>query len=63
MVLVHRGQYVQHALVITEEKPNLAIAVATFNKNNPAWSKIRVVMTDKALHEKDVLRVVFNMLS
>jgi hypothetical protein len=46
---------VQHALVITEEKPNLAIAVATFNKNNPAWSKIRVVMTDKALHEKDVL--------
>ncbi|KAE9176296.1 hypothetical protein PF002_g28569 [Phytophthora fragariae] len=50
-----RGQYVQHALVITEEKPNLAIAVATFNKNNPAWTKIRVVMTDKALHEKDVL--------
>ncbi|KAE9265803.1 hypothetical protein PR003_g32344, partial [Phytophthora rubi] len=47
--------YVQHALVITEEKPNLAIAVATFNKNNPAWTKIRVVMTDKALHEKDVL--------
>ncbi|KAE9291619.1 hypothetical protein PR003_g24984, partial [Phytophthora rubi] len=45
-----RGQYVQHALVITEEKPNLAIAVATFNKNNPAWTKIRVVMTDKALH-------------
>ncbi|KAE9272173.1 hypothetical protein PR003_g30287, partial [Phytophthora rubi] len=45
-----RGHYVQHALVITEEKPNLAIAVATFNKNNPAWTKIRVVMTDKALH-------------
>ncbi|KAE9197410.1 hypothetical protein PF002_g22757 [Phytophthora fragariae] len=50
-----RGQYVQHALVIAEEKPNLAIAVVTFNKNNPAWTKIRVVMTDKAFHEKDGL--------
>jgi hypothetical protein len=30
---------VQHALEITEEKPNLAIAVVTFNKDNPAWSK------------------------
>ncbi|GMF23907.1 unnamed protein product [Phytophthora lilii] len=40
----------------TEEKPNLALAVAAFKQNNPDWSKIRVVMTDKALHEKDVLK-------
>ncbi|KAH7472206.1 Zinc finger SWIM domain-containing protein 3 [Phytophthora ramorum] len=50
-----RGQYVQHALVQTEEKANLALAVAAFKKNNPGWSNIRVLMTDKALHEKDVL--------
>ncbi|OWY95002.1 hypothetical protein PHMEG_00035116 [Phytophthora megakarya] len=37
----------------TEENANLALAVAVFNRNNPAWSKIRVVMTDKALHEKE----------
>uniref|UniRef100_H3GIH5 ZSWIM1/3 RNaseH-like domain-containing protein n=1 Tax=Phytophthora ramorum TaxID=164328 RepID=H3GIH5_PHYRM len=40
-----RGQYVQHALVQTEEKANLALAVAAFKKNNPRWSNIRVVMT------------------
>lgn len=45
----------QHALVRTEEKPNLALAVAAFKKHNPEWSKIRVVMSDKALHEKEVL--------
>ncbi|KAE9265720.1 hypothetical protein PR003_g32369, partial [Phytophthora rubi] len=50
-----RGQYVQHALVQTEEKPNLVLVVAVFKRNNPAWANIRVVMTDKALHEKDVL--------
>ncbi|KAF4034923.1 MULE transposase domain-containing protein, partial [Phytophthora infestans] len=50
-----KGQYVQHALVLTEEKPNLALAVNVFKKNNPDWPKIRVVMTDKALHEKEVL--------
>ncbi|KAG6599632.1 uncharacterized protein IUM83_19342 [Phytophthora cinnamomi] len=50
-----RGQYVQHALVQTEEKPNLALAIAVFKKINPEWANIRVVMTDKALHEKEVL--------
>ncbi|KAL4099835.1 hypothetical protein PRIC1_007634 [Phytophthora ramorum] len=39
------GHYVQHALVQTEEKANLALAVAAFKKNNPRWSNIRVVMT------------------
>ncbi|ETK81892.1 hypothetical protein L915_12642, partial [Phytophthora nicotianae] len=50
-----RGQFVHHALVRTEEKGNLARAVASFKKHNPDWDKIRVVMTDKAMHEKDVL--------
>ncbi|KAE9166593.1 hypothetical protein PF002_g31077 [Phytophthora fragariae] len=27
-----------------------------FKANNPDWAKIQVVMTDKAIHEKDVLR-------
>ncbi|GMF26148.1 unnamed protein product [Phytophthora fragariaefolia] len=45
----------QHALVQTEEKPNWALAVEVFKRNNPALANIRVVMTDKALHEKEVL--------
>ncbi|OWZ12024.1 LOW QUALITY PROTEIN: hypothetical protein PHMEG_00014875 [Phytophthora megakarya] len=50
-----QGQYVEHALVITGEKPNLAIVVSTFNMNNPAWTKTRVIKTDKPLHEMDIL--------
>ncbi|KUF96199.1 hypothetical protein AM588_10008562 [Phytophthora nicotianae] len=49
------GQYVQHALVQTEEKANLALSVGAFKRNNPQWSKIEVEMTDKAMHEKEVL--------
>ncbi|ETK84321.1 hypothetical protein L915_10705, partial [Phytophthora nicotianae] len=49
------GQYVQHALVQTEEKANLALSVDAFKRNNPQWSKIEVEMTDKAMHEKEVL--------
>ncbi|ETO70485.1 hypothetical protein F444_13041, partial [Phytophthora nicotianae P1976] len=52
-----RGQFVHHALVRTEEKGNLARAVASFKKHNPDWDKIRVVMTDKAMHEKDCSRL------
>ncbi|KAE8952478.1 hypothetical protein PR001_g33278, partial [Phytophthora rubi] len=53
--VIGKGQFVQHALVRTEEKPNLALAVTAFKKHNHEWSKIRVVMSDKALHEKEVL--------
>lgn len=47
--------HVEHALVRTKAKPNLALAVAAIKKNNQEWSKIRVVMTDKAMYEKGVL--------
>ncbi|KAE9221317.1 hypothetical protein PF004_g13081 [Phytophthora fragariae] len=39
----------------SEEKPNLRLAVKCFQKHNPAWTKIRVLVTDKAMHEKAVL--------
>ncbi|KAE8997726.1 hypothetical protein PR001_g19508 [Phytophthora rubi] len=50
-----RGQYVQHALVLAETKDNLRLAIECFQRCNPAWAKIRVFVTDKAFHEKDVL--------
>ncbi|KAL4094453.1 hypothetical protein PRIC1_010114 [Phytophthora ramorum] len=43
----------------SEEKPNLRIAVKCFQKHNPAWTDIRVLVTDKAMHEKAVLREAF----
>ncbi|KAE9289619.1 hypothetical protein PF008_g25838 [Phytophthora fragariae] len=58
-----KGQFVQHALVRTKEKPNLALAVAAFKKHNPEWSKIRVVMSDKALHEKELSNYAFDMVA
>ncbi|ETL46993.1 hypothetical protein L916_03221, partial [Phytophthora nicotianae] len=51
-----KGQYVFHSLIETEEIPNLRMAVESFKKYNPSWKDIRVVMTDKAMHEKTVLR-------
>ncbi|KAE8953477.1 hypothetical protein PR001_g32866, partial [Phytophthora rubi] len=50
-----KGQYVFHWLIESEEKPNLRLAVKCFQKHNPAWTKIRVLVTDKAMHEKAVL--------
>lgn len=51
-----KGQYVQHALVVSETKDNLRCAVEFFKKNNPEWHKIEVFVLDKAFHEKDVLQ-------
>ncbi|KAE9144650.1 hypothetical protein PF004_g33070, partial [Phytophthora fragariae] len=51
-----KGQYVHHALVDSEHKDNLRRVMGIFKANNPDWAKIQVVMTDKAIHEKDVLR-------
>ncbi|KAE9125210.1 hypothetical protein PF007_g6429 [Phytophthora fragariae] len=50
-----KGQYVQHALVERETKDILRLVVNVFKDNNPAYSNVKVVMTDKAFHEKDVL--------
>ncbi|ETI35427.1 hypothetical protein F443_18230, partial [Phytophthora nicotianae P1569] len=54
-----KGQYVFHSLVESEEKVNLGLVIKSFKKLNPAWSKIRVIMTDKAMHEKAVLLEAF----
>jgi len=48
-----------HCLIQTEEKDNLRLAVECFRKHNPAWASVRVVVTDKAMHEKEVLREYF----
>lgn len=45
-----------HALVDSEHKDNLRRVVEIFKENNPEWTNIQVVMSDKAVHEKDVLR-------
>ncbi|GMF52864.1 unnamed protein product [Phytophthora fragariaefolia] len=42
--------------VSIEHKDNLRCVVKIFKANNPDWAKIQVVMSDKAVHEKDVLR-------
>ncbi|KAE8972758.1 hypothetical protein PR001_g26506 [Phytophthora rubi] len=54
-----KGQYVQHALVERETKDILRLVVNVFKDDNPAYSNVKVVMTDKAFHEKDVLAEVF----
>ncbi|POM58472.1 LOW QUALITY PROTEIN: Hypothetical protein PHPALM_36873 [Phytophthora palmivora] len=51
-----KGQYVQHAIVETEHMVNLRKVVEIFKENNPDWIKIRAAMTDKAVHEKGVLK-------
>ncbi|KAE8951210.1 hypothetical protein PR001_g33823, partial [Phytophthora rubi] len=53
------GQYVHHALVESEHKVNLRCVIEIFKKNNPEWEKVRVFMTDKAMHEKTVLKEEF----
>ncbi|POM79893.1 Hypothetical protein PHPALM_2336 [Phytophthora palmivora] len=50
-----KGQYVHHSLVDSEHKDNLRRVVEIFKENNPDWTKVQVVMSDKAVHEKDVL--------
>ncbi|KAG6952149.1 hypothetical protein JG687_00013201 [Phytophthora cactorum] len=43
----------------SEHKANLRNVVEIFKTNNADWHKIRVIMTDKAVHEKDVLYQMF----
>ncbi|KAE9028556.1 hypothetical protein PF011_g1502 [Phytophthora fragariae] len=57
--MVHDGQYIHPALVESEHKVNLRRVIKLFKQNNPDWKNIRVFMTDKAVHEKDVLREAF----
>ncbi|RLN85310.1 hypothetical protein BBJ28_00021672 [Nothophytophthora sp. Chile5] len=54
-----KGKYVQHALVVNETKTNLRCAVDVFKMNNPTWSDINVIVSDKAFHEKAVLQAAF----
>ncbi|KAG6954652.1 hypothetical protein JG688_00012253 [Phytophthora aleatoria] len=43
----------------SEHKANSRKVVKIFKRNNADWHKIRVIMTDKAVHEKDVLCEMF----
>ncbi|POM65008.1 Hypothetical protein PHPALM_19375 [Phytophthora palmivora] len=54
-----KGQYIHHALVESEHKVNLRRVIDIFKQNNPEWRNIQVFVTDKAVHEKDVLREGF----
>ncbi|KAE9250365.1 hypothetical protein PF004_g2976 [Phytophthora fragariae] len=54
-----KGQYVHHALVERETKDNLRLAVNAFKACNPQFNEVKVVMTDKAFHGKDILAEVF----
>lgn len=54
-----QGQYVQHSLVERETKENLSFCLQEFKEANPAWEKIRVIVTDKDFSEKDVLAEAF----
>ncbi|KAF1791794.1 MULE transposase domain [Phytophthora cactorum] len=54
-----KGQYVHHALVESEHKADLRKVVEIFKINNADWHKIRVIMADKAVHEKNVLCEMF----
>ncbi|OWZ03785.1 hypothetical protein PHMEG_00024425 [Phytophthora megakarya] len=54
-----KGQYVHYALVQTEHMVNLRRVMEIFKSNNPEWTKVRVVITDKAFHEKKVLLEIF----
>ncbi|KAE8968249.1 hypothetical protein PR001_g27853 [Phytophthora rubi] len=54
-----KGQYVQRSLVERETKENLSFCLQEFKEANPAWEKIRVIVTDKDFSEKDVLAEAF----
>ncbi|KAE8966139.1 hypothetical protein PF011_g28046 [Phytophthora fragariae] len=54
-----KGQYVHHALRESEHKVNLRKVIEIFKRDNPSWNQSRVIMTDKAVHEKDVLQEMF----
>ncbi|KAE9330570.1 hypothetical protein PR003_g15283 [Phytophthora rubi] len=54
-----KGQYVQHSLVERETKENLSFCLQEFKEANPAWEKLRVIVTDKDFSEKDVLAEAF----
>ena len=43
-------------LLVTEDQPSITWMMETFKKRNPAWSKVRVVMADKDIGERDVIK-------
>ncbi|GMF44252.1 unnamed protein product [Phytophthora fragariaefolia] len=53
------GKYVHHGFVERETKENLRLVVNTFLMSNPMHRRVKVLMTDKAFHEKDVLAELF----
>ncbi|OWY92732.1 hypothetical protein PHMEG_00038138 [Phytophthora megakarya] len=46
------GKYVQQALVERETQENLRLVLDVFKQNNPEYGDVKVIMTNKAFHEK-----------
>lgn len=43
-------------LLVMEDQPSILWMMETFKKRNPAWSKVKVVMADKDMGERDVVK-------
>ena len=44
-------------LLVTEDKGSLQWMLEMFKKNNPCWSQVRIVMADKDIGERDVIKL------
>ncbi|KAE9245776.1 hypothetical protein PF004_g5085 [Phytophthora fragariae] len=52
-------QFVQHALLQTEQRPTLLTAMEEFKANNPEWKKLRCILIDKDFTEMSALKKAF----
>ncbi|KAG6941783.1 hypothetical protein JG687_00019441, partial [Phytophthora cactorum] len=48
-----------HSLVKAETQDNLKVVIESFQSYNPTWKNIKVFVTEKAFHKKDVLLEMF----
>lgn len=54
-----RGQFVNRSLVDSESKVNLQRSIAQLKATNPQWTRVRVVVTDKDIAERDAIQREF----
>lgn len=43
-------------LLVTEDQDSMQWMLGTFKKNNPSWPQVRIVMADKDIGERDVVK-------
>ena len=51
-----QSEIVTVCLLVTEDKDSMTWMVATFKNHNDEWKRIRVLMADKDIGERDVLK-------